>query len=74
MSKFLIGFLLLTGAHRNKAAQAQSQDFDLENAVWTNPKTKSGQFRKVAIAEAILDLLRAVKQFHEQHPLENACV
>ena len=37
------------------------------------PKTKSGQFRKVAIAEAVLDLLRVVKQFHDQHLLENPC-
>ena len=73
MLKFFIGFLLLTGARRNEAAQARWQDFDLENAVWTIPKTKSGQFRTVAIAEAVLDLLRAVKQFHEQHSLENPC-
>ena len=38
------------------------------------PKTKSGQFRKVAIAEAVLDLLRVVKQFHGQHLQENPCV
>lgn len=74
MLKFFIGFLLLTGARRNEAAQARWQDFDLENAVWTIPKTKSGQFRKLAIAEAVLDLLRVVKQFHDQHSLENPCV
>lgn len=73
MLKFFIGFLLLTGARRNEAAQARWQDFDLENAVWTIPKTKSGQFRTVAIAEAVLDLLRVVKQFHDQHSLENPC-
>ena len=67
MLKFFIGFLLLTGARRSEAAQARWQDFDLEHAVWTIPKTKSGQFRKVAIAEAVLDLLRVVKQFHDQH-------
>jgi integrase len=45
----------------------------LEHAVWTIPKTKSGQFRKVAIAEAVLDLLRVVKQFHDQQLQENSC-
>jgi integrase len=74
MLKFFIGFLLLTGARRSEAAQARWQDFDLEHAVWTIPKTKSGQFRKVAIAEAVLDLLRVVKQFHGQHLHENPCV
>ena len=56
MLKFFIGFLLLTGTRRSEAAQARWQDVDLEHAVWTIPKTKSGQFRKVAIAEAGLDL------------------
>ena len=74
MLKFFIGFLLLTGARRSEAAQARWQDFDLEHAVWTIPRTKSGQFRKVAIAEAVLDLLRVVKQFHGQHLQENPCV
>ncbi|OAH08976.1 Tyrosine recombinase XerD [Rhodobacteraceae bacterium SB2] len=73
MLKFFIEFLLLTGARRNEAAQARWQDFDLENAVWAIPKTKSGQFRKLAITEAVLDLLRVVKQFHDQHSLENPC-
>ena len=67
MLKFFIGFLLLAGALRSETAQARWQDFDLEHAVWTLPKTKSDQFRKVVIAEAVLDLLRVVKQFHYQH-------
>jgi integrase len=69
--KFFIGFLLLASARRSEAAQARWQDFDLEHGVWTIRKTKSGQFRKVAIAEAVLDLLRMVKQFHDQHLQEN---
>tara|TARA_B100001093_G_scaffold256639_1_gene245401 strand:+ start:1024 stop:2244 length:1221 start_codon:yes stop_codon:yes gene_type:complete len=74
MLKFFIGFLLLTGSRRNEAAQARWQDFDFENAIWTIPKTKSGHFRKVVIADSVLDLLSVVKQFHREQLHTGSCM
>ena len=72
--KFFIRFLLLTGSRRNEAAQARWQDFDFENAIWTIPKTKSGHFRKVVIADSVLDLLSVVKQFHREQLHTDSCM
>lgn len=53
-------FLLLTGARKEEAAQAQWLNIDLENGVWFLPQTKSGRGRYVQLNSEAQMLLRSL--------------
>lgn len=60
MLRFIISFLLFTGARRREALDARWQYVDLENGLWTIPITKSGKPRHVPLsAQAVAVLIEA---------------
>jgi integrase len=56
----IVKFLLLTGARKQEALKAEWREFDLANRSWVIPLSKSGTARKVAISDALVDLLETL--------------
>ena len=52
MLKFVVTFLILTGARRNEALHAKWEHFDLVSGVWTIPLSKSGKAHHVPITQS----------------------
>ena len=60
MLRYIIPFLLLTGARKREVLDAQWRDVDRERSFWRIPKTKSGRERHVPLSAAALELLDRV--------------
>lgn len=45
--KFIIPFLILTGARKSEVLKAKWKDIDMYNIVWTIPTSKSGKKRYI---------------------------
>jgi integrase len=61
MLRFIIPFLLFTGARKREALDARWQYIDLEGALWTIPFTKSGKPRHVPLSREAVAVLQQVK-------------
>ena len=61
--KFIIAFLLVTGARKQEALCARWDDIDLNANVWRIPLSKSGKVRHITLSETAIDFLLMVK-FH----------
>jgi len=59
--KFIIAFLLVTGARKNEALKARWQDIDLNANVWRIPLSKSGKVRHVPLSTTALQFLSLIK-------------
>lgn len=59
--KFIIAFLLVTGARKNEALKARWQDIDLNANVWRIPLSKSGKVRHVPLSTTTLQFLSLIK-------------
>jgi len=53
----LIEFLILTGARKSEATEAQWKYMDFKNALWTVPISKSGHSRPIVLSKAAIKLL-----------------
>lgn len=60
MLRFIIPFLLLTGARKREVLDAQWRDVDAARSFWRIPKTKSGRERHVPLSAAAIALLDTV--------------
>lgn len=60
MLKYIVMFLLLTGARKSEVINAKWDDFDLESRIWTIEFNKTGQTRYVPLSDAAVDLLLSV--------------
>ncbi len=60
MLKFIVMFLILTGARRNEALHAEWSHFDFVAMVWTIPLAKSGKAHHVPITPSLLALLQSI--------------
>lgn len=60
MLKYIIPFLLLTGARKREALDAKWCDIDRARCFWRIPYTKNGHERHVPLSEAALALLDSV--------------
>ena len=60
MLKYMIPFLLLTGARKREVLDARWSDVDTQRSFWRIPKTKSGRERHVPLSAAALALLETV--------------
>ena len=58
--KYIIPFLLLTGARKREVLDARWCDVDQERSFWRIPLTKSGRERHVPLSAAALELLERV--------------
>jgi integrase len=60
MLRYIIPFLLLTGARKREVLDARWRDVDRERSFWRIPKTKSGRERNVPLSAAAIALLDTV--------------
>ena len=60
MLRFIIPFLLLTGARKREVLNAQWRDVDATRSFWRIPITKSGRERHVPLSAAAITLLDTV--------------
>jgi integrase len=60
MLKYIIPFLLLTGARKREVLEARWCDIDSARSFWRIPFTKSGRERHVPLSAAALELLSSV--------------
>lgn len=58
--KYIIPFLLLTGARRSEVLHAKWCDIDLHNNLWTIPTSKSGKKRIIPISESLGALIATI--------------
>ena len=61
MLKYIVGTLLLTGARKNEALQAQWQDIDFSRGQWRIPQAKSGRVRYILLSQGVIDLFRSLQ-------------
>jgi integrase len=58
--KYIVPFLLLTGARKTEALTARWCDIDFERKFWRIPISKSGQARHVPLSAAAVALLESI--------------
>ncbi len=61
MLRFIIPFLLFTGARKREALDAQWKDIDWANRLWLIPITKSGKPRVVPLSDQAIQVLNQTK-------------
>jgi len=64
MLRYIVPFLILTGARRNEALKAKWNEFDLEQRLWRIPITKSGKARHVPLSDSTIALLAQIKDLN----------
>lgn len=64
MLKYIVTFLLLTGARRNECLHAKWEDFDFVAMTWTIPLSKSGSVHHVPVTASLLKLLNTVPRIN----------
>lgn len=69
--RFIIAFLLVTGARKNEALKARWQDIDTEFKVWRVPLSKSGKVRHITLSETAIRFLEILRS-HNQNLLGQA--
>ena len=60
--KFIVGFLLVTGARKQEALKAEWGHIDWAAKVWRIPLSKSGKVRHIVLSQIALDFLNLIKQ------------
>ena len=58
--KYIIPFLLLTGARRSEVLHAKWCDIDVNLNLWTIPTSKSGKKRIIPISESLKELIQTI--------------
>ena len=58
--KYIIPFLLLTGARRGEVLKAQWKEFNTLTMVWTIPTSKNGKKRHVPISPKLYELIQTI--------------
>ena len=71
MLKYIIPFLLLTGARKTEALTARWIDIDFERRFWRIPFTKNGKVRHVPLSDACIHLLKSVPRLRSFYVFEN---
>ena len=71
--KFIIAFLLVTGARKQEALRACWDDIDLNANVWRIPLSKSGKVRHITLSETAVNFLMMVKS-HNAKLLDHGTV
>lgn len=62
MLRFIIAFLLLTGARKREALDARWRDIDFDKGIWTIPLSKSGRPRYVPLSDDAMNVLRELQR------------
>ncbi|WPL15046.1 Tyrosine recombinase XerC [Thiorhodovibrio litoralis] len=61
--RYIVAFLLLTGARKNEVLQARWEDFDFETGLWRIPLTKRQERRFVPLSDGAMALLSEVPRY-----------
>jgi integrase len=61
MLKYIVAFLILTGARRGEVLHATWADIDLARGDWRISKTKAGEARHIPLNEGAIKVLEAVR-------------
>jgi integrase len=69
--RFIIAFLLVTGARKNEALKARWGDIDLTFKVWRVPLSKSGKVRHITLSDTAIRFLEILRK-HNQNLLGRA--
>ena len=68
MLRYIVAFLLFTGARKREALDARWSDIDIEARTWVIPMTKTGMPRTVYLSDGALQLLAALKDDPAHNP------
>ncbi len=70
--KYIVMFLLLTGARRNECLHAKWEHFDFKAMTWTIPLSKSGKPHHVPITNGLMNLLETIPRHNNnEYVFEN---
>ena len=61
--RFIIPFLLFTGARKREALNAEWRYLDLESRIWTIPETKAGKPRFVPLSQQAVEVVKATQAY-----------
>lgn len=61
MLRYIIGFLLMTGARKREALDARWEHINFEQGLWFVPITKSGSPRHIYLSKSAIDLLHSLR-------------
>lgn len=64
--RFIIAFLLVTGARKNEALKARWDDIDVEFKVWRVPLSKSGKVRHITLSDTAIRFLEILRLHNQQ--------
>lgn len=65
MLRYIVPMLILTGARKREALDAQWQDFDISRRNWRVPMSKSGRPRHIPLSDGAVQLLQTVPRFSD---------
>jgi integrase len=65
MLRFIIPFLLFTGARKREALDARWEHVNFDLRMWTIPLSKSGKPRHIPLSDQTIDVLRKARAFAE---------
>ena len=68
MLQFIVPMLIMTGARKREALDAQWVDFDVHKRSWRIPISKSGKARHVPLSEGVIQLLVQVQALQQSWP------
>jgi site-specific recombinase XerD len=73
--KYIVAFLMVTGARKQEALKARWQDIDIEANVWRIPLAKSGKARFIPLSETARYFLQLIQTHNERAlgPMAQAC-
>lgn len=61
--RFIVPFLLFTGARKREALDAEWRYVDLESRIWTIPDTKAGKPRFVPLSDQAMEVVKATQSY-----------
>lgn len=64
--KFIVRFLLLTGARRSEVLRAEWSHIDYIRGIWTIPITKNKRIRKIPMSPELHELIAEIPKMHNK--------
>ncbi len=73
MLRYIVGFLLMTGARKREALDARWEHINFERGLWFVPVTKSGVPRHIYLSSSAMELLQELRR-DPRHDPENPLI
>jgi integrase len=68
MLRYIVGFLLITGARKREALDARWEHINFERGLWFVPVTKSGMPRHIYLSSSAMELLNELRRDPQHDP------